>query len=276
MEQLIIGVIVMGVAVGVRRKDALTFRWQPNRHTWVAVGAGLLAFALSASLLLFETESLAGRIIHYGGIYVVCGVAIPWGYVLLVEREGVASLGLRRERWGGSLIVSLVLTGLFLPLLFLEGDLSAVSGGQLGRAVVVLAGAGGLFELFLYYGFIHLRLERAFGTISAILLTSLLYVAWHTGTQLPLEADPLLAVVKLLGVGLMYQSVFSLTHNLLIIWPFFHAVGVMIDFAVNIGEVARVSEAFPWAAGALVLMAVTGGVLVWLVQRGAGLVYKGG
>jgi membrane protease YdiL (CAAX protease family) len=133
----------------------------------------------------------------------------------------------------------------------------------------VLAGAGGLFELFLYYGFIHLRLEKALGTIPAILLTSILYVLWHTGTQLPLEADPLLAVVKLLGVGLMYQSVFSLTRNLLVIWPFFHAVGVMLDFAVNIGEVERVSAAFLWAVGALVLMAASGALLVWLARQQA-------
>jgi membrane protease YdiL (CAAX protease family) len=267
MEQLFIGIVVLGIAIAVRRKEALAVRWQPTRHTWVAMGAGLLAFALSASLLLVGTESLAGRLIHYGGIYVVCGVDIPWGYTLLVEREKLAALGLRRERLVVSLILSLVLTGLFLPLLLLEGNLGAVDPGQLGRAVVVLAGAGGLLELFLYYGFIHLRLEKAFGPIPAILLTSVLYVAWHTGTQLPLETDPWLAAVKLFGVGLMYQSVFSLTRNLLVIWPFFHAVGVMIDFAVNIGDVERVSAAFPWAVGALGLMAATGALLAWLARR---------
>jgi membrane protease YdiL (CAAX protease family) len=131
----------------------------------------------------------------------------------------------------------------------------------------VLAGAGGLFELFLYYGFGHMRLEKAFGPILAILLTSVLYVAWHTGTQLPLEADPWLAVVKLFGVGLMYQPVFSLIRNLLVIWPFSHTVGVMIDFAVNIGEVERASAAFPWAVGALALTAIMGVLLAWLARR---------
>jgi hypothetical protein len=148
MEQLVIGIVVMGIAIFVRRKEALVFRWQPSRHTWVAIGAGLLAFFLSASLLLFETESLAARLIHYGGLYVVCGVVIPWGYTLLVERERPAAMGLRRERWAVSLVLSLILASLFLPLLLLEGNLSAVGVGQLSRAVIVLAGAGGLFELF--------------------------------------------------------------------------------------------------------------------------------
>jgi membrane protease YdiL (CAAX protease family) len=130
------------------------------------------------------------------------------------------------------------------------------------KASFVLAGAGGLFELFLYYGFIHLRLEKAFGTIPAILLTSAIYVLWHVGTQLPLEPDPLDAVWKLFWVGVMSQSLFSLTRNLLVIWPFFQAVGVMLDFAVNIGAVENVVGDLPWAAGAVAVMVVIGAVLV--------------
>ncbi len=134
-------------------------------------------------------------------------------------------------------------------------------------ALLVLGGAGGLFELFLYYGFIHLRLEKAFGPLPAILLTAAIYVPWHTGTQLPLEADPWAAVVKLLAVGVLYQSVFSLTRNLLVVWPLLHGVGVMIDFAVNIGQVARVGAAWPWALGTLALMAVGAMVLARIVTR---------
>ncbi|MFZ5916493.1 MAG: hypothetical protein ACOYZ7_06150 [Chloroflexota bacterium] len=39
---------------------------------------GLLAFALSALLLLFEAGSVAARLIHYGGVYIACGCAIPF------------------------------------------------------------------------------------------------------------------------------------------------------------------------------------------------------
>ena len=80
----------------------------------------------------------------------------------------------------------------------------------------------------------------------------------------------MLAVVKLLGLGLMYQSVFSLTRNLLIIWPFFHTVGVKIDSGVNIGEVDQASAAFPWAVGALILIAVLGALVAWLAQQRVG------
>jgi len=41
----------------------------------------------------------------------------------------------------------------------------------------------------------------------------------------------------------------------------------MLDFAVNIGEVDRVSANFPWAVSSLVPMAATGALLVWLARR---------
>lgn len=68
---------------------------------------------------------------------------------------------------------------------------------------------------------------------------------------------------KLLWVGVMSQSLFSLTRNLVIIWPFFHAAGVMIDFAVNIDGVGEMSAEFPWAVGTVALMAVTAALLAW-------------
>jgi membrane protease YdiL (CAAX protease family) len=264
VEILIIGVIFFVIALVVRRREAFQFRWQPTQHTWVAVGTGLLAFGFSALLLLFELGSIPAQLVHNGLIYVVCGAAIPWGYTILVERSTPAALGLKRERWVLSLILSLVAAGLFVPMLFFEGDLASVGWGNVAKASFVLTGAGGLFELFLYYGFIHLRLEKAFGTIPAILLTSAIYVLWHVGTQLPLEPDPLYAMWKLFWVGVMSQSLFSLTRNLLVIWPLFHAVGVMLDFAVNIGAVEGIGHELPWAVGAVVMIVVIGIVLSML------------
>ena len=268
MEQFFMGLIVFGIVAVVRRKEVLTLRWQPTRDTWAAVGVGALAFALSASMLLVGTDSLAAKLIHRLGIYVVCGVALPWGYVLLVERGKLSDLGLTREKLGLSLALNVILAVLMSPIIIFQADLAAIHWGDFAKAAVALNGAGGLFEAFLYYGFIHRRLDKAFGMVPAIFLTSLIYVTWHTGTQLPLEADPLGALWKLLWVGVMYQSVFSLTHNLWIIWPFFHGVGVMIDFAINIGEVNRVAAGFPWAVGTLLAMAVVGWGIVRAARRG--------
>jgi membrane protease YdiL (CAAX protease family) len=261
MEIIVIGAVFFAIALVVRRKEAFKFRWQPTQHTWVAVGAGLLAFGFSALMLLFEPGSVPALLVHNGMIYVVCGAAIPWGYTVLAERGAPVDLGVRRERWALSLIVSMVAAGLFVPVLLFEGNLGAIGWANVARAAFVLTGVGGLFEAFLYCGFIHLRLEKAFGTIPAILLTATIYVLWHVGTQLPMEAEPLHALWKLLWVGVMYQSVFGMTRNLLVVWPIFHVVGVMLDFAVNIDGVEEVVSDLPWAAGAVALMAVTVAVL---------------
>jgi hypothetical protein len=266
MEQIVMGLIVLAGVLILKRKEAFTLRWQPDRRTWVAVGSGILAFGLSASLLLLEPGSAFGRLVLYGGIWLLCGVVIPWGFVLLVERDTVASLGLRKEKWGRSALIGLGLAAFFSLVIIFEADWAALEWLQVGRAAVVLIGAGGLFELFLYYGFIHIRLEKAFGPLPAILLTAAIYVLWHTGTQLPLEADPWLGALKLFGVGVMYQAVFSLTYNLAIIWPFFMGVGVMLDFMVNLGELETISAAYPWAVGTIVGMAfaISG---IWLVAK---------
>jgi membrane protease YdiL (CAAX protease family) len=263
---LITAVLALAVAVVVRRREAFQLRWQPTRSTWAAVGAGLAASAISLLLLLFDSWGPASQAILFGPLYVGCGFLIPWGYALLIERSGVAALGLKRERWAASLAISAVLAALFLPILLSEGDLASIGWDKVARASFVLTGAGGLFELFLYYGFIHLRLDKAFGLIPAILLSSAIYVLWHVGTQLPLEDNPLLALWKLYLVGVMSQSVFSLTRNVLIIWPIFGAVGVMLDFAVNIDGVEAVSSELPWAVGSVTLMVVCA-VTTWLMAR---------
>jgi membrane protease YdiL (CAAX protease family) len=266
MELFVMAAITSIVALIVRRKDAFRLSWQPDRHTWVAVGTGLLTFVLSASLLLFERGSFAAHLIHYGLIYVVCGFAIPWGYLLLVERGSASGMGFKRDGWLVSLLLSLLMAAMLNPILF-NSDLGDIGWQAIARSAFVLTGAGGLFELFLYYGFIHLRLEKAFGLIPAILATSVLYVLWHTGTQLPLEPDPLAAIWKLFLVGVMYQSFFSLTRNSLIIWPFFHLAGVLLDFAVNIGAIEIVGLEFPWAVGTLVSMAICGLFLFQLARN---------
>ncbi len=81
------------------------------------------------------------------------------------------------------------------------------------------------------------------------------------------EGEEIHEVARIILVGVMSQSVFSMTRNLLTIRPFFHAAGVMLDFAVNIGAVEEVSERFPWAVGTVALMIVSGAVLGWVVQR---------
>ena len=41
------GLVVLGIVLVVKRKEAFSFRWQPERGTWVAIGTGLLVGRLA-------------------------------------------------------------------------------------------------------------------------------------------------------------------------------------------------------------------------------------
>lgn len=262
------------VALVFRRKEAFAIHWKPDRHTRMAFLVGLAAFALSCLLLAFAPQSWIRALILYVGIWAICGFALPWSYDLLVERSGVAGMGLTRERWKLSLGLNLILGGLFIAVVVVKADWSAINLSEFWAGTLVLL-VGNLFELFLYYGFIHLRLERAFGIIPAILGTAAIYALWHVGTELTMYQQPWLGLAKLFLVGVMYQSVFSITRNLLTIWPFFVGGGVLIDFVLDLDGMDSVAAEWPWAVFVLFLMGLMGLGLAW-TARGPGAAEKHG
>jgi membrane protease YdiL (CAAX protease family) len=186
---------------------------------------------------------------------------------LFVDKKLLSGMGIKKEKWLLSLLVGVGISLFMSMAILFQADFSQMDWAKFAKASVVLCGAGGLFELFLYYSFIHTRLEKAFGVIPAILLSAFLYILWHTGTQIPLETNPVAAYLKLFAVGIMYQSVFSLTRNVLIIWPFFHWSGVMIDFVINISELDAPVQNFLWAVTFLITMLVSGGIFYMIKKQ---------
>lgn len=254
--------LVFVAVVWVRRGDAFVLRWQPDRHTFAAVATGLLAVGFSAAILLFPERSTVARLLHFVGIYTVCGALLPWWYALRVERAGPAALGLRREGWQVALLVGVVAGACLFVRVLLEADFSRATPGYLVVASYQLL-VGGLFELFLYYGFIHLRLERAFGPLPAIVGSAAIYTLWHVGTELPMHDDPAAGLTLLFAVGLLYHCVFQLTRHLLSIWPFFFFGGVWNDFAVQLDFPPEMGEGAGWATLALALMLAVPAWLLW-------------
>jgi hypothetical protein len=129
----------------------------------------------------------------------------------------------------------------------LRADLSQHETAHLLGAVLHL-NVGGLFELFLYYGLLHLRLRDAFGPLPAIVGSAALYSLWHVGTELPMHPEPLAALGGLFVVGLLYQAAFATTYNLLVVWPFFFTAGVMNDFVLHLGLPDSIGRELAWPA----------------------------
>jgi membrane protease YdiL (CAAX protease family) len=238
--------VAFAVAFAFQRRTFFALRFSPTRHTAAAIAAGLLPVLPSAGLLLLERGSLPYHLVLWLGIFGLCGFAIPWAYVLLVERGTPADLGVHGRHWKTSVLLSLAFAaGSLLPVL--RADLSRYEPAHLLGAVVHL-NVGGLFELFLYYGFLHLRLRDAFGALTAIVGSAAIYSLWHVGTELPLHPDPPSALLMLFVVGLLCHALFATTYSLLVIWPFFFTAGVMNDFVLNLDLPDGIGRDLSWPA----------------------------
>lgn len=243
---LVTTALAFALAAALQRRAFFALRFAPERRTWVALGASLLPALLSAIALLAPQDSLTFRVILWLGIFGLCGFAIPWAWVLLVERGTPAGLGLHGRRWQRSLGISLLFASLTLvPVL--RADLSHHAPSHILGAIVHL-NVGGLFELFLYCGLLHLRLRDAFGTLPAIVGSAAIYSLWHVGTELPLHADPAGALGMLFVVGLLVHAVFATTYNALVIWPFFFTAGVMNDFLLKLDLPDTIGRDLTWPA----------------------------
>jgi membrane protease YdiL (CAAX protease family) len=243
------------LAAAIQRRAFFTLRFAPTRHTWAALAAGLLPAAFSTLALRFPQGSLPYNFVLWVLIFGLCGFAIPWTYVLLVERGTLAELGIQERRWKLSLLLSLLFAaGSLFPVLQ-RADLAKYETSHLLGAVVHL-NVGGLFELFLYYGFLHLRLRDAFGALPAIVGSAAIYSLWHIGTELPLHPDPAAALGMLFVVGLLCHALFATTYNLLVIWPFFFTAGVMNDFILNLDLPEVIGRDLAWPAFGWLLAAV--------------------
>ena len=238
--------VAFALAAALQGRAFFALRWAPTRHTGAALAAGLLPALLSTVALLLPQDSLSYRVVLWLGIFGLCGFAIPWAYVLLVERGTPAGLGIHARRWQLSLLLSLLFAaGSLVPVL--RADLSQYAPSHLLGAIVHL-NVGGLFELFLYYGLLHLRLRDAFGPLPAIVGSAALYSLWHIGTELPLHPDPAAALGMLFAVGLLCHALFATTYNALVIWPFFFTAGVMNDFILNLGLPDVIGRDLAWPA----------------------------
>lgn len=214
-------------------KKILAIRFELSKDTKVALFLGLTVIVLSLILRLFHEDTSFNNaaifIILDILIKVIIGFYIPLHYILLKRRQGLDFFGLTKDKWLPSLILGLI----FMWLLFVQ--FISESGGK-GESILLRPGVlipvfyifvAGIFEMIFIYGFLRRIFDKSFGIIPGIILTSLFYSFHHAGFQPEFG--------KLIFVGILYASVFRMTNNLLIIFPFFWGVGAVWDVLVNFG-----------------------------------------
>jgi hypothetical protein len=83
-----------------------------------------------------------------------------------------------------------------------------------------MAMAVGFFEAVFFRGWLQLRFEHAFGIIPGVVFSALCYSLYHVGYGMLWDE-----LLFLFGLGMVFATVFRLTKNVAVLWPFYTPVG---------------------------------------------------
>ena len=238
-------------------KTIFNLRWQPDRHTWVAILAGIAAILLSLGLIPFaggRWEYLSAVILRDLLMIFGLGFVLPIFYTLYMEKQPLSSLGLTLKHWHLMLLISLLLAGMLVFVFAKETEGPIQVQGSAGGVLYIMV--AGIFEMLFFYGFLQIHFEKAFGIIPAILLAALFYSFHHAGFQPEFTS--------LFFVGVFYMSIFRVAGSLLVLYPFAWGTGALWDVLVDFGMDYNV---FRWQIALLVLVLMAGCVL-WIIKKG--------
>jgi hypothetical protein len=190
-----------------------------------------------------------------GQIFLV-GILFPLVYI---QRSGnsFAEFGLSARKWQLFLPINLALGALLLLVFLSESQPPA----DFGLNALVLWRAGFVmlalcFELIFFYAFQRTLFTQAFGLVPGILLTAFFYAFHHVGFQPEYG--------KLVFVGLIYATTYSLGNSAWLIFPFFLGVGGLYDVLIQSQVVSPIMHpAIRSVYLALLLLAT----LIWIRTR---------
>ena len=232
------------------------FRFKVTKDTGVAVIDGAVMIVLSLLMIPFGGDSIRDNVISFilRDLLMIFGLGVVF-VSLYVEKKGkevIAELGFTKRKWILSLIINIVLAAGLLAI-FLKDEVpeNIASLKNLYGATYILV--AGIFEMTFIYGFLRMSFEKAFGIIPAIIMTSAFYSLHHAGFQPEF--------LHLFLVGLMYCSVFYITKNMLVIFPFFWGVGALWDVLVSSEAGDEIKNPVSFVIALIILIASVAWVL---------------
>ncbi len=235
------------------------FRFNFTKETAVAFYAGVGMIFLSLLMLLFGGDSFFDKAMSFvlRDLFMIFGLGVVFVSLYVGKKEeGLKSIGFTGRKTVLSLVLDFVFAaGLLAMFLKDEKPAGILEVKNLYAAAYILV--AGIFEMTFIYGYLRASFENAFGIIPAIILTSVFYSFHHAGFQPEF--------LHLFFVGLMYCSVYYITQNLLIIFPFFWGVGALWDVIVSseAGDEIKNLESFIIA---LVILALSA-IWIFVVRR---------
>lgn len=240
-------------------KNSRLFRFYFDRNAIIGIVSGLIMIFLSVSMNFFPQNAFMQFVLRDVLMIFFVGFVFPLCFIVIRCGENLSVLGIHNKKWKRSLLMNILFAIALLAMFIKESSDPVVFNKQSFFAVSYIFAAG-IFEMVFIYGFLRYTFERAFGIIPAVILTAAFYSLHHAGFQPEF--------LKLFWVGLMYVSVFYITRNLLIIFPFFWGVGAVWDVLVNsaAGRQIENAESFVIAIILLICMVIAG-VIIFLFTR---------
>jgi hypothetical protein len=140
---------------------------------------------------------------------VLAVVLFPLWWVCRHRGRPLAEIGITSRRWKESLLISVIVA---IPFLWL---ITTQYGATYGDALIphILANALYLWEPFFVFCWLELQFSRSFGIVPGIVLAGVCFGAYHLGTY------PLPGIAVLMVYGIVFAAIFSLTENILALWP---------------------------------------------------------
>ena len=233
------------------------FRFNVTKETGLAVLMGLLMIVLSFLMIPFGGDSLRNMFISFilRDFLMIFGLGVAFVSLYVEKKENVLEdLGFNKRKIILSVIINIVLAiGLLAMFLKEQVPTNIISLKNLYGTVYILT--AGIFEMTFIYGYLRMSFEKTFGIIPAIILTSIFYSLHHAGFQPEF--------LHLFLVGLMYCSVFYITQNMLIIFPFFWGVGALWDVLVSSEAGEEIKNPGSFAIALIILTAS----FLWILYR---------
>lgn len=204
-------------------KNIILFKFKPTKEifvvlaSWVAV---VSAFYLAFNI--FTTKMVALNFITFGVIGItLLGIAAPVLYTVLVRKRPLSDLGITKD----NLVVSIVL-GLAFSIVQYFMTLRNIEIPSMAEftPLVTMSLAVGLYENIFFRGWVQRRMEEYFGAIPAILLSAVIYALYHIGYGMGTGE-----MVTLFIIGLVYSTIFRLTSNIFILYPFLTPTGALFS-----------------------------------------------
>ena len=230
------------------------FKFNIIKDTGIAALAILGMIGLSLLMIPFSENTLVSFILR--DVLMIFGLGVVF-VSLYAEKKGgtvLAELGFTKRRLILSIVINVVFAaGLLAMFLSEQIPEKIISLKNLYGTVYILA--AGIFEMTFIYGYIRMSMEKAFGIIPAIILTSAFYSLHHAGFQPEF--------VHLFLVGLMYGSVFYITRNMLIIFPFFWGVGALWDVLVS----SEVGDEIKNPVSFVIALVILSATALWIFYR---------